>query len=353
MTAQELAEQNIGQDLDDLMNLDPRGYGVCRILYAAARKRAGQPLAMLAAKRLLQAVGQGDFVYILTGFVLLPHKKAEMDGIIGSVMLARALVKALGAKPVVVCPQDNLLALRSLAPVAGLHLYEDLEELRAMPIAMGSVVFTKDAARARAQADALLAAARPAAVVSIEAPGANAQGVYHNAWGQDVSDLEAKSDVLFRVLQQAGVLNIAIGDLGNEIGMGAIADQLSRYIPGAADHPQGGIAANTAADYLVTATVSDWGAYALCAALAYLCNDPDILHTRDMQREAMVTASRSGMVDQYGWLIPAIDGIACEMHLAQVDMMRACVTHPAKLRAVCDYWFQGVLSLGYFDEERP
>ena len=31
-----------------------------------------------------------------------------------------------------------------------------------------------------------------------------------------------------------GVLNIAIGDLGNEIGMGAIRETLERYIPYAA-----------------------------------------------------------------------------------------------------------------------
>ena len=32
MTKEELTLLNIGDDLDTLMNLDPRGYGVCRIL---------------------------------------------------------------------------------------------------------------------------------------------------------------------------------------------------------------------------------------------------------------------------------------------------------------------------------
>lgn len=41
-------EQNIGQNLDDLMSLDPRGYGVCRILYHAARAYTGDPFAMHA-----------------------------------------------------------------------------------------------------------------------------------------------------------------------------------------------------------------------------------------------------------------------------------------------------------------
>ena len=34
MTQKELTDLNIGENLDTLANLDPRGYGVCRILYA-------------------------------------------------------------------------------------------------------------------------------------------------------------------------------------------------------------------------------------------------------------------------------------------------------------------------------
>ena len=51
MTQEELTRINVGQNLDDLANLDPRGYGVCRILYEGARERAGKPLAMSAAER--------------------------------------------------------------------------------------------------------------------------------------------------------------------------------------------------------------------------------------------------------------------------------------------------------------
>ena len=38
MTQKELTVLNLGQSLDDLANLDPRGYGVCKILHSAARK---------------------------------------------------------------------------------------------------------------------------------------------------------------------------------------------------------------------------------------------------------------------------------------------------------------------------
>jgi uncharacterized protein YebE (UPF0316 family) len=72
-----LEKRNVGENLDALMNLDPRGYGVCRILYAGSREQMGEPLTMRAAeKKLCETVKENDLVYILTGFILLPHKKA-------------------------------------------------------------------------------------------------------------------------------------------------------------------------------------------------------------------------------------------------------------------------------------
>ena len=87
---------------------------------------------------------------------------------------------------------------------------------------MAAIPFTKDVKKAAKQADEIIAKGLPSAVISIECPGANSIGVYHNAVGLDVTELEAKQDILFTKLQNKGVLNIAIGDLGNEIGMGTI-----------------------------------------------------------------------------------------------------------------------------------
>ena len=230
MTRDELEKRNVGENLDALMNLDPRGYGVCRILYAGSRAFTGEPLTMHAAQVLCDAVQENDLVYILTGFVLLPHKVPEMDGTVSAMLLARALVLAFQAKPVIVCPQDSVQAIEKCAAVVGLHCYEDLDTVQALPLSMGVAAFTKDKTEAPAQA-AALAARRPAAVIAVEASGPNALGVCHNAVGQDVTALQARSDVLWEKLRADGVPNIAIGDLGNEIGMGTIAAHIRRYVP--------------------------------------------------------------------------------------------------------------------------
>ena len=56
MTRDELEKRNVGENLDALMNLDPRGYGVCRILYAGSRAFTGEPLTMHAAQVLYDSV---------------------------------------------------------------------------------------------------------------------------------------------------------------------------------------------------------------------------------------------------------------------------------------------------------
>ena len=148
MERDDLEKRNVGENLDALMVLDPRGYGVCRILYAGSRAVTGEPLTMHAAEALCRSVHEGDLVYILMGFVLLPHRVPEMDGMVSSMLLSRALVLAFGAKPVIVCPQDCVEAVKRCASVVVLHIYEDIATVRELPLSMGVIAFTKDAKQA-------------------------------------------------------------------------------------------------------------------------------------------------------------------------------------------------------------
>lgn len=353
MTKDELEKIHIGENLDNLMNLDPRGYGVCRILYHGSREFTKQALSMNAAQVLVETLEPGDFVYIITGFILRPHKLPEMDGMVSSMLLARTLVLGFGAKPVIICPEDNKKAVENCAASVGLHLYNDLDTLAEMPLAMGMLTFTKDISQAEAQAEELIARKLPKAVIAIEAPGANCMGEYHNAIGQNVTELEAKADVLFQKLKEKGVLNIAIGDLGNEIGMGTIGEHILKYIPYTAKgeckcHCKGGILAATSADYIITATVSDWGCYAMMAAMAYLKKDLEIFHTGPMEEEVMRVASGSGLIDMTGSLIPGIDGFHVKMNVNIVELMRQCVGYSLKYKGRSDHWFESVIEKKFY-----
>lgn len=354
MTRDELECRNVGENLDALMTLDPRGYGVCRILYAGARAFAGGPVAMHAAEALCGRVKRGDVVYIVVGFVLLPHQVPEMDGSVSAILLARALVLAFDAKPVIVCPPDSVEAFSRCANVVGLHSYQDLATALRLPLSVGIVPFTKDKAAAAGQARRLLVSCPPAAAVAVEASGANARGVYHNAAGQDISGLQAKSDVLWGALRARGVLTIAIGDLGNEIGMGAIGPHIQKYVPFTAEGEcscgcGGGILSATGADCIVTATCSDWGCYALMAALAYRKRDMNILHREEMESEVMRVLSRNGMIDMTGSLLPGVDGFDTRMNVGVVSLMRQCTAYAVRRSHESERWFGPVLAKGFFD----
>lgn len=344
MTQKELTERNVGQNLDDIMCMDPRGYGVCRILYVGARAYAGEPVSVKFAKELQNAVNEGGVVYIITGFVLPPHRHAETDGIIGATLFARALAVGLGARPVLIVPEECVDAAFKIAPAVGLHAYGTIEEAVKYPYSMGVLQFPRDMDKADARADEILAMARPAAILATEAAAANYLGVYHNALGVDVTDMEAKTDVLFKAAQKAGIPTFAIGDLGNEIGMGAIAGHIEMWIPRASKNlKEQCILADTAADTILTATVSDWGMNAVIAALAFLKGNLDILHSDEMQKDAIVAASRAGMVNMYGDLNPAIDGFDVDLNVTILHMMRRLIEYALKLRETCKPWFDIIL----------
>jgi hypothetical protein len=99
--------------------------------------------------------------------------------------------------------------------------------------------------------------------ISIERCGRSADGAPRNMRGLDISSYTAPLDELFT----AGPWEtIAIGDGGNEIGMGSLPRELiARHV----DHGET-IACVTPARHLIVAGVSNWGAYALLGALAAL-----------------------------------------------------------------------------------
>lgn len=134
-------------------------------------------------------------------------------------------------------------------------------------------------------------------VIAIERCGPGADGHSRNMRGTDISQFAAP---LERVFQAGPWRTIAIGDGGNEIGMGTVArDLIARHVLlGDA------IGCVVPADWLIAAGVSHWGAYAMLAALAVLRPDwsAAMLAGLDPDRDRAVVAAmvRDG---------PAVDGV--------------------------------------------
>lgn len=351
MNKEELTLLNIGEDLDSLMNLDPRGYGVCRILYEGARIFAGEPLSTHGAKGLVENVKRGEKVFIFTGFVLLPWEEAETDGIISSTVFARFLMKAFGAKPVMIVPDQCTKAIKAMSRVLDFDVTTDLDNIGENQVCI--VEFTKDLDEAEKQAEEILSHGKPCVAFSNEAPGRNKNGYYHNAIGVNTTTVEAKYDVLFKKCQELGIYNLSIGDLGNEIGMAAIEEHIRQYIPyaeeGGCKAGAGfGILVDSAADNIITATCSDWGCNALMAATAFILGNPDLLHSAEDQAAAMDAAAGAGMLDMYGEARPYIDGIGKNINLPMISMMKAIIEYPPTVEDKTQAWFDNTLKKGFF-----
>ncbi len=352
MNKKELTLLNIGDDLDSLMNLDPRGYGVCRILYDGARRFTGEPLCVNGAKGLVNNIKKGEKVFILTGFVLLPWNEAETDGIISSAIFARFLINAFGAKPVMIVPEQCTKAIISMSRVLDFEVTTDIDNIPDGAVCI--VEYTKSKDEEEKQADEILSHGLPCAIISNEAPGRNKNGYYHNAVGVNTTDYEAKYDVLFKKCQKLGIYNLSIGDLGNEIGMAAIEEHIRKYIPyaeeGGCKAGTGfGILSDTAADNIITATCSDWGCSALMAATAFLLGDTSLFHSIEDQASAMDAAAGAGMLDMYGKARPYIDGIGKNINLPLIAMMKSIIEYPSTVEDKTAEWFSRTIDKGFFE----
>nr|MBQ4319095.1 DUF4392 domain-containing protein [Clostridia bacterium] len=76
-----------------------------------------------------------------------------------------------------------------------------------------------------------------------------------------------------------------------------------------------------------------------------LRGDVKIMHTAEHEKEAIYAASRAGMVDMYGALLPAIDGVNWDMNAAIVSIMRGFVESSLELVDTCKTWFEKVIDL--------
>ena len=182
-------------------------------------------------------------VAIITGFYILTAGQPETDGPPGAIAIGDAL-QALGR-------QVSYVTDRPTAPLLqdGLGGRAEVVEF---PIA--------DPAASRQAAAELIDRIQPALLISIERCGRTSNDIYLNMLSRDITDYTARLDYLFEL----GIPSVGIGDGGNEIGMGNLAEQIPpvERLP---DDP-----AITQVDKLIIASVSNWGGYGLVAALSRL-----------------------------------------------------------------------------------
>lgn len=299
---------------------DPTVRNLNHLLYEAAYQLYGEPLSFRAAKALIDRVKLRDTVIICAGFFDPPSMITEGDGPIGAVLLGRALAAGLGVTPVYLTEVTNIARLAELVRATGLDIV-DVELARTTAFKAAIVPLPIEEQRARSLAPALMQEVRPAAMISVEKPAPTAAGTYHVGSGIDVTNLVGKVDYYVHAAQEFGALTIGIGDGGNEVGMGRIADAVRRHV---STGPTIGTVLET--DILVVATIANWGAYAIEACLAAALHLPEVIHSEEMEREVLSASIRTGMIDPMsgraeGW----VDGTPPICSLSILALLRQLV----------------------------
>lgn len=291
-------------------------------LYAASRTRGGGlPLSLAGARLLADNVKRGSRVLIVSGFIMRDYGLPETDGPIGAAVIARAIALGLGGVPVGVSEDSVVPCMQACFSAAGL-IPAPLDGMSSGRNRCGFTGFPVDAAKATVAARALLDNLKPAVLVAVERPGAGADGEYHGGGGFAISSFTAKTDVLFAMAKERGIPTIGIGDLGNELGMGVVAEEVRKHVP-LGDV----IAAKLAADVAVIANISNWGAYAVAACLAALMGNEGVFHDGEMELRLIDACVRAGAIDPVGgqarhW----VDGTDARTNAALVDMLRSVVS---------------------------
>jgi hypothetical protein len=224
---------------------------------------------------------------IISGFFLPAAKVGETDGPPGAKALGRAL-ETLGADVVYLTDTWNAPLFAALG-LARVEVYR--------PNMLPGLNVTH--------------------LVSIERPGRAQDGHYYSMSARDISEFTAPLDELFLQARALQTATVAIGDGGNEIGMGNVRERVRSDVL----HGEK-IACVVECDHLVVAGVSNWGAYGLVGALSVLAGR-DLLPGAAEAEEDIRAIVRAGAADGQTFRNePTVDSQSLADNLAVLEEIR-------------------------------
>jgi D-glutamate cyclase len=305
--------------------------GVKTPLFEAARRAAGRPMTYLAAKGLVDNVGSGDRVFVVCGSGSPPYLPfGETDGPLGGASIARALDLGLGAKPIVISEAHMMGPNRATFVAAGLAIHDE-EVFEVRPHSALAIEFPYGM-NTRTMVEELFDIHKPTAIVFVERTGPNTAGVYHSVRGTAKREEDIIAGHLFaEIAAERGVFSIGIGDGGNEIGFGNIHAEAQDIQPAGRKClcPCGeGVITVAKTDVLVSASISNWGAYGVSAMLGFLLRKPELVQEPEMEFEMLRACAAAGASDgSHISPIMYVDGTSWRVQLALVTMLREMISN--------------------------
>ena len=237
---------------------------------------------------------------IVTGFPVKSAGIGETDGPPGALALAYALEK-LNKKVIIVT--DNYTEALIQAGVKLLQL--DAE------------IYIFEEGREEEQSEEIINKYKPEHIIAIERPGRSWDNKCYSMYGEDITSYCPNTDILFIKAKENNIPTSAVGDGGNELGMGKVKEIVKR------DVKKGNlIFAQLETDNLVVAGVSNWGAFGICSGLSIL-NETALMLNENEYEELMNEIVRSGAVDGCSKEREvSVDGLSYEENLAVFSRLK-------------------------------
>ncbi|OHT02719.1 hypothetical protein TRFO_30078 [Tritrichomonas foetus] len=191
--------------------------------------------------------------YVLTGFCCM-FGRCETDGPLGSAILSSTLRDLRF---------NTFLLTDSFA--------EPVVKAAASEVFAENALFNENKEKLVVSVDDPTKIVNISFIISIERPGRSRKtNDYRTMSARDITQCTAPLDLLFPQIgeSQKSYLTIGVGDGGNEVGTGNIADEVCKHV----NHGDE-ICTSICADILIMTGVSNWGALALAAALVIVAND--------------------------------------------------------------------------------
>lgn len=331
----------IAEGLDRLATIDFHGRGIVLPIYEAVRRaEGGLPLTYSFARGLIEKSSPGSSAVVATGFMIRRAMQPETDGLTGSAYLASVLARGLGLVPVLMCEQEAGRAACASFEAAGLSRISASSLSEASEHPDGSYIYNPLPAGESAQGAICFAEAvgaldslEPCLFLTVERAGMNEKGVAHTTFGMSLTDISAKMDLVMEKLASKHVPTFAVGDMGNELGMGKARTMVEEITPfgrrcncGCG----GGVAAFREADFTMMGSVSDDACYCIGASLAEQLGRPELLPDPAIVEATLAASVRNGAVDGLTARNElSIDMLDWKEHSRLISLIRAQVLNAA------------------------
>lgn len=245
-------------------------------------------------------LNKSEVVVIVTGFYIHKAGIGETDGPLGALSMANAL-NQLGKEVIIVTDGHSSKFMEIGIALLGIdvNLY----------------VVTNE--NAKLICDEIISEHQPDHVIAIERPGKSMNGKYHSMSGEDLTDFIPDLDYMFEIARENDIRTSAIGDGGNEIGMGKIMDYIISSVPLGEK-----IASITVTDNLIIAGVSNWGGHGVSVMLSIL-NGKDLMYDESVEFALLDAIVTAGAVDGCTKIAEkSVDGFSLRINLDIIKRLK-------------------------------